>query len=193
MKKFLLIGAMLILGATSFSSVISEIEESTNKGSGKGSLGLITRGNSVDIANDVYLEIIPTVSAGPDRNSLEFNFGDLTPTSSAVLTGKFTAQVLNKTVPVKLSDSTITVEVKDDREHKKLKNTAGATVGTIEYTKAASSGLVNSDLTYNGVITSRVNIGAKVTGNDEVITPEGTFLDTGAYVKVTINNLELPK
>lgn len=182
MKKLLLLGAMLILGAVSFGDSVNEIEVGTNgKGTGKGSLGLVARGSAVDIANKVVLEIIPTVNAGIDGTSLEFNFGDMLPGDSAVHTGKFTARVLNNKVPVNINGK-LTTEVKEVSND--LKNTMGVVVGKIKYEKTGASGFIDTDKTYEGVITSKINL-----NNTETTT--GTFYDTGAYVKISVNALEI--
>lgn len=185
MKKLLLLGAMLILGAVSFGDSVNEIEVGTNgKGTGKGSLGLVARGSAVDIANKVVLEIIPTVNAGIDGTSLEFNFGDMLPGDSAIHTGKFTARVLNNKEAVKIPANKLTTAIVDTRSDSTLKNTMGVTVGKIKYEKAGSSGFIDTDKTYEGVITSKINL-----NKDENTT--GTFYDTGAYVKISVNDLNI--
>lgn len=185
MKKLLLLGAMLILGAVSFGDSINEIEVGADgKGTGKGSLGLVARGSVVDIASKVVLEIIPTVNAGIDGTSLEFNFGDMLPGDSAVHTGKFTARVLNNKVPVSIGDKLTTEVVDNGRTSNELKNTTGDVVGKIKYEKAGSSGFIDTDKTYEGVITSQINL------NQDDKT-KGTFYDTGAYVKINVNALEI--
>lgn len=185
MKKLLLLGAMLILGAVSFGDSINEIEVGADsKGTGKGSLGLVARGSAVDIASKVVLEIIPTVNAGIDGTSLEFNFGDMLPGDSAVHTGKFTARVLNNKVPVSIGDKLTTEVVDTGRTSNELKNTTGDVVGKIKYEKAGSSGFIDTDKTYEGVITSQINL------NQDDKT-KGTFYDTGAYVKISVNDLSI--
>lgn len=185
MKKLLLLGAMLILGAVSFGDSINEIEVGADgKGTGKGSLGLVARGSAVDIANKVVLEIIPTVNAGIDGTSLEFNFGDMLPGDSAIHTGKFTARVLNNKVPVSIGDKLTTEIVDNGRTSNDLKNTMGVVVGKIKYEKTGASGFIDTDKTYEGVITSKINL-----NNTETTT--GTFYDTGAYVKISVNDLSI--
>ena len=184
MKKLLLLGAMLILGAVSFGDSINEIEVSGTTGTGKGSLGLVARGSAVDIANKVVLEIIPTVNAGIDGTSLEFNFGDMLPGDSAIHTGKFTARVLNNKEAVKIPAGKLTTTIVDNRSDSALKNTMGVVVGKIKYEKAGSSGFIDTDKTYEGVITSKINL-----NNTETTT--GTFYDTGAYVKISVNDLSI--
>lgn len=180
MKKLLFLGSILMVGAISFGASINEIVDNN----GKGSLGLIAKGSSIDITNKVVLEIIPTVSAGTDGTSLEFNFGDMIPGDSAVVTGKFTARVLNNKQPVSIKDK-LTAEIKDDsRTSGQLKNTLGNVVGTIVYEKAGSSGFIDTDTTYEGTITSKVNI-------NKDNNAKGTFLDNGAYVKISVNSLQI--
>lgn len=184
MKKLLLLGAMLILGAVSFGDSVNELEVTGTTGTGKGSLGLVARGSAVDIASKVVLEIIPTVNAGIDGTSLEFNFGDMLPGDSAVHTGKFIARVLNNKVPVSIGDKLTTEVVDTGRTSNELKNTMGDVVGKIKYEKAGSSGFIDTDKTYEGVITSKINL------NQDDKT-KGTFYDTGAYVKISVNDLSI--
>lgn len=186
MKKLLLLGAILMLGSFAYGSSINEI----NGKEGRGSLGLITTGSAMDITNEVVLEVKPTLSAGIDGNSLDFNFRDLLPGSSEMRTGKFTAQVLSKGVPIVLSNNTLNVSVKDSNgadmtTQQDLKNTAGVTVGKILYSKAGGSGFIDTGKTYEGIITSTVNI-------DNKKEAQGTFKDMGAFVKIQVTQLEIP-
>lgn len=186
MKKLLLLGAILMLGSFAYGSSVNEI----NGTEGRGSLGLITTGSAMDVTNSVVLEVRPTLSAGIDGNSLEFNFGDLLPGASEVRTGKFKAQVLNKGVPVVLSNNTLKVNVMGNNgaemeAQQDLKNTAGVAVGKILYSKAGGSGFIDTGKTYEGIITSAVNI-----NSDE--NAQGTFSDSGAFVKIQVNQLEIP-
>lgn len=186
MKKLLLLGAILMLGSFAYGSSVNEI----NGTEGRGSLGLITTGSAMDVTNSVVLEVRPTLSAGIDGNSLEFNFGDLLPGASEVRTGKFKAQVLNKGVPVVLDNNTLNVTVKgadgtNMTQQQELKNTAGVAVGKILYSKAGGSGFIDTGKTYEGIITSAVNI-------DNKKEAQGTFADNGAFVKIQVTQLEIP-
>lgn len=101
MKKLLFVGALLIVGATAFGAVTQELRSAANienlTGSdliGEATLRLTTRGTVIDPTGKAVLVLTPTVNAGPDGESLSFDFGSLVIGQSQSLIGKFTAQVV---------------------------------------------------------------------------------------------------
>lgn len=95
MKKLLLIGAMLIVGATSFSSVVEELKPGSNsKYSGNGLLPVNSTGKILDPTGRAMLVINPLTSAGPDGESILFNFGSVGRGRVVKQVGTFTAEVL---------------------------------------------------------------------------------------------------
>ena len=94
MKKLLLIGAMLIVGATSFSAVTEELTESNGKYSGNGLLPVNSTGKILDPTGRAMLVINPLASAGPDGESILFNFGSVGRGRVVKQVGTFTAEVL---------------------------------------------------------------------------------------------------
>ena len=96
MKKILLLGALLILGTVSFGKTevlqgVTADGETTY--SGNTSLQLISEGNAVAVVNNVWLEIMPMMSKGPNGASIEFDFGELQKGQVAVTEGSFYAEV----------------------------------------------------------------------------------------------------
>lgn len=115
MKK-LLLGALLVVGATSFAAsnvttgdiagklptsnqnaFLGNIDPAGNGSTSEGSvsLDLITKGTVIAPAeNDYYLVITPTLTYGPGTDSITFNFNDMTPGQTQSLVGKFKAEIL---------------------------------------------------------------------------------------------------
>ncbi|MCI6152123.1 MAG: hypothetical protein MR673_03225 [Fusobacterium perfoetens] len=193
MKK-LLLGALLIVGATSFGAVSSELKDTspgTNVYSGSGSLGLVSRGEVVDATGKIMLIITPTVSAGADGTSLAFEHGQILTGNSSELTGKFEAKVVtganNEIVPITKDNLTVQLSVGSQNNvtqgtySTEVELVTGDTNGTSEPTLAYQltndSGLQGN--IYRGTILS------KVKANDKV----GTFLDRSGKIEVTVTDL----
>lgn len=111
MKKLLLLGALLVVGATSFSadtfgSAVSKSEQnviltkttiaqSNDVYSGEAKLNLVAEGTIVAPGNDEYMLVIrPNKSSDPNASSIAFDFADLKPGEERTVTGGFTAQIL---------------------------------------------------------------------------------------------------
>lgn len=214
MKKLLLLGAMLILGATSFGYTI-ELGDTPAAGAnktytGSGNLELRSRGNIIDPTNKVLLVVKPTISAGANGTSLEFDFGRMTKKQSKSMVGEFTAEVFKgggkpgaTLTPVPLKDSNMVVNINgngtDPTQNKTLKkalysSTQGTDgnrkeIGTVVYTINPSSG-VQGGYTYRGRLTTEVTLGKKSSNGDpinDVVT--GTFSDSSAYLYVGVKAL----
>lgn len=188
MKKMLLIGAMLIVGATSFGQRVADLgaaDSSPKTGGTK--LDITVRGEVVD-SNKNILVITPLTNAGADDNTIVFNFGTMALGSSSTLTGKFKAEVFksrNHKDPISLTGSTIKVGIgktADDADTSQSKvkltllsienngsGTTGKDLGDLTYELSTGStsnnGLVNADKTYEGVVTATVTMDASNTGN----------------------------
>ncbi|WP_027129249.1 hypothetical protein [Fusobacterium perfoetens] len=194
MKK-LLLGALLIVGATSFGAVSSELKVTDDvsdpkKYSGSGSLGLVSRGEVVDATGKIMLIITPTVSAGADGTSLAFEHGQILVGGSSELTGKFEAKVVtganNEIIPI--TDKELTVKLYAEGNSTVSETTQGSysanpinlvgpTGSTLAYQLTNDSGLQGN--IYRGTILSKVE--AKNTA--------GTFLDRTGKVVVEVTNL----
>lgn len=185
MKKMLLIGAMLIVGATSFGQRVADLgtaDSSPKTGGTK--LDITVRGEVVDSSKNI-LVITPLTNAGADDNTIVFNFGTMALGSSSTLTGKFKAEVFkanDHTNPISLSGSTIKVGLGNtadstDSTTKKINlnltsietNTSNNDLGDLTYELSTGStgnnGLVNADKTYEGVVTATVTMHNSNTGN----------------------------
>ncbi|MCI6152122.1 MAG: hypothetical protein MR673_03220 [Fusobacterium perfoetens] len=194
MKK-LLLGALLIVGATSFGAVSSELKGTGSgpdpkKYSGSGSLGLVSRGEVVDATGKIMLIITPTVSAGADGTSLAFEHGQILTGNSSELTGKFEAKVVtganNEIVPI--TDTELGVKLYAEKNSTTSETTQGSysktpidLVGpagsTLAYQLTNDSGLQGN--IYRGTILSKVTAG----------TTPGTFLDRSGKIEVTVTDL----
>lgn len=188
MKKMLLIGAMLVLGATSFGQRVADLnlDKQTSKYSGGTKLDIMVRGEVVD-QNKHILVISPITNAGADNNTIEFNFGAMPLGSTSTMVGRFKAEVFKggeHGTPIALTGSTINVGVvgaADSYETSQSKinlnltsiENGGTGVGkdlgdlTYELSTGANGndGLVNADKTYEGTVTATVTMGTTNTGN----------------------------
>lgn len=186
MKKMLLIGAMLVLGATSFGQRVADLGTGTGPKTGGTKLDIMVRGEVVD-QNKHVLVISPITNAGADNNTIEFNFGAMPLGSTSTMIGKFKAEVFkagDHSNPIALTGSTINVGVVDTADsdstaEKKVNlsltsiendtNGAGKDLGDLTYEISTgtngSDGLVNADKTYEGTVTATVTMGTTNTGN----------------------------
>lgn len=102
MKKLLFVGALLLVGATSFGAVSQVMmddtgaETATTGLKGKASIMVSAQGNIIDATGKAVLVVTPTLSAGPNGDELLFDFIDLVKGETQSLTGRFTAQVVNE-------------------------------------------------------------------------------------------------
>lgn len=104
MKKLLLIGAMLIVGATSFSARVIELTKTGGAGtpedptqwSGEGNMPINSTGTILDATGKAMLVITPVTNAGADGESMLFDFGSVTRGKELKQIGKFTAEVMTK-------------------------------------------------------------------------------------------------
>lgn len=188
MKKLFIISAILAIGTLSYASQTTELDPSA--GTGKTSLSLKTTGNVVSAANKVLLVITPTRSAGPNGDSLDFNFGTLTEGQSNTLIGKFTAEVItgdsNRKYGV-LTPTNLTVKLmkgtsKKDNFDNQVKNSKGEDIATVNYTLTKASKIINSGRTYEGEI-------------EVTATPEsgktGLFVDRELNVNIKVTSIEM--
>lgn len=187
MKKLLMIGAILVMGTLGYAAQTTELDPATGKG--KTSLSLKTTGNVVSAANKVMLVITPTRSAGPNGDSLDFNFGTLTEGQSNTLIGKFTAEVITgdtKRAYGILTSDNLTVKLmkgaaKEDSFDNTVKNSNNEDVAKISYTLTKASRITNSGKTYEGEIEA---IATPLTDGKT-----GLFLDRELNVNVVVTGI----
>lgn len=216
MKKLLLIGAMLIVGATSFSARVIELTETgsgTKKWSGEGNMPINSTGTILDATGKAMLVITPVTNAGPDGESMLFDFGSVTRGKELKQIGKFTAEVLTKKgsniVKADLSKTGTSIEVKLVQGLKSgsridkftvtdpaveldsvAENTKNKLVD-LSYQLSGSNGLTNSGQTYSGEIVATAYRPEKTdtaNGGDKYIS--GRFDDKSVTLQVTVAGVE---
>lgn len=209
MKKILLIGAMLVLGAVSFGKDYILQETSTKTYDGKATMKLIVDGKAISPVAGAYLEIVPVMSKGPNGTSMEFRFGDLKPGEVAVTEGSFYAEVKEynskgDTAPNTLKFNSVSqvANPKGDgeiyvglRKGGALAETATSEVytaassgtasgtpdATITYDLLGTSGLTGNNDRYEGYIKSTVAVADDATTGD--------FYDTGVALVIQVSNI----
>lgn len=225
MKRLLLLGAMLIASASSYALTVKleGVDKPAAPGpathkvyNGSANLPLNSSGNIIDPTNKMLLVVKPTVSAGADGGSLEFDFGRMTKDATKSLVGKFTAEVFKGGdnsnnigqadfyTPIKLTDANVVVNLngKMDTNVKNIVNplysstldtTTGPAagnrkeIGKIAYTIAPSSG-VQGNYVYEGILNTEVTLGKKTGGGTaEFVT--GTFTDNSVYIFVGVKDI----
>lgn len=201
MKKLLLIGAMLIVGATSFSAVSTDLMlDLVSSGgkttySGTGRLPIESEGSVMDATNRTVLILTAIDSAGTDGRALTFNFGSVGRGKQEVLVGKFQAKVLDNKNPKSLSGANITVNLERGSEKgQALDFTVDSTTQTgkklvdLTYELSKGNGLSNGGMTYDGeVIATAYRPTVKADASKEYVT--GDFLDNSVNLVFNISNL----
>lgn len=187
MKKYLL-GALLIIGATSFGAVAVPITDSS--GSAAADLPIKVVGTVLDSKTSKVLVVTPMKNAGVSSGTLEFNFGNLIEGQDQQLDGTFKVEVMQSGSAVALSTPpTATLEggtaVGSDKKKATVKvSTADpANKDDVTLTYGLSTLGKQSDNSYLGTLT----VGAKVeTGADT-----GTFTDTSVGIKVSVTGVTI--
>lgn len=200
MKKLLMVGAMLVLGATSFAGVEVELNNTSGTNySGKGTMTVGSTGYAVEGVTNGTLIVTPTMSEGADGTSLEFKFGDLVKGSNEVATGRFKAEIvkddgsgnqvtvnLNNAITAKLetvtSDGAGTTTITDKGnkiEAIDLKpSNGGVKFGILSY-ELTSQKENNAGKTYEVEVMTTVSI-------DKDATYTGVFSDKSARVAINV-------
>lgn len=213
MKKLLLIGAMLIVGATSFSTSITELTEGSASGkySGTGLLDINSTGKILDPTGRAMLVINPITNAGPDGESMLFDFGSVGRGIEVKQVGKFEAEVLTKKTvdgekQIVKSDLTGKITVKlaqigpnvtDDGQKVKKFTVMSPTSTTdklvdLSYQLSGSNGLINGGKTYSGEILATAYRPLKTdTINGGASYIAGRFDDKSVSLEVEITNVEV--
>lgn len=207
MKKILLIGAMLVLGAVSFGKDYILQETSTKTYDGKATMKLIVDGKAISPVAGAYLEIVPVMSKGPNGTSMEFRFGDLKPGEVAVTEGSFYAEVKEYTpkqqgggldenklkftsvatnnTGMKAGEIYVGLKKGTNYANKQDSSVSVAASGkadaTITYELLGTSGLTGNNDRYEGYIKSTVAVAKAATTGD--------FYDTGVALVVKVHEL----
>lgn len=195
MKKLLLIGAMLIVGATSFSAVTVDLG-SGGTYTGTGRLPIESEGNILDSTGRVVLVVNPTDNAGTDGESLMFNFGAVGRGRAETLIGRFEAMVLKNNNKVDISKANITVKLEKNGAtpqdaHKVIVMKSGSSTEKLvdlTYELSGINGLDASGTVYNGeVIASAFRPLKQATGGNTYV--DGEFIDNSISLVFDIGNL----
>lgn len=201
MKKFLLIGAMLIVGATSFSEVLVKLTESGKgtaespyKYSGEGVMEVGARGSILDPAGKILLVVQPSVSTGADHTALAFDFGRLTRNDTRIRQSEFIAQVLKDGEPMPIVNSGGTSAISATIENGELQdlfNEKNEKIGSIKYTLGEMSGLSGDKLTYTGRVKAEIATGRGKDGQQisSGSTPTGSFTHNTSSIKVSVTSV----
>lgn len=206
MKKLLLIGAMLIVGATSFSAVTEELTLTGADGAktylGTGRLPIESEGSILDSTGRVVLVVNPTDNAGTDGESLMFNFGAVGRGRAETLIGRFEAMVLKDNTKVDISKANITVKLEKNGAtpqdaHKVVvekSGTADKKLVDLTYELSSVNGLDSSGKVYNGEVIASAFRPLKNIGEDGQDTSgyvDGEFIDNSISLVFDIAGLEI--
>lgn len=214
MKKLLLIGAMLIVGATSFSAKVYELTKSSGDGtsgnpskwSGEGNMPINSTGTILDATGKAMLVITPLTNAGPDGESMLFDFGSVTRGKELKQIGKFTAEVITKKDgEIVKSDLTnkVTVElyqgtkigVDSGKRIAKFTVTDPAVTTNknklvdLSYQLSGSNGITNSGKTYSGEIVATAYRPVETGSNKDWEYISGRFDDKSVTLQVKVDGV----
>lgn len=204
MKKLLLLGALLVVGATSFGAKYQLVgTPNTPQGSttyaGSGSLQILTEGIIMDAPTDPMLEIITGAASGPG-DELHFNFGSMFVGETSTEMADFIARIVKvesgEFKVQQLGNATMTAELK-------VKDLEGSDVATKDAngfysfslydkadinqatggTPATEIGTLGYALAFNKY--DATSYQGKVTARVDAIAP-GEFIDQNSLVEVTV-------
>lgn len=189
MKKYLL-GALLVIGATSFGAVAVPVTGTGSGGTAAADLPVKVVGTVLDSKTSKVLVVTPMKNAGVSSGSLEFDFGNLIEGQNQQLDGTFKIEVMGNGKPVELANApTVTLVGGTVAGNNNKKATVNVNTGDVAnsndvtLTYILSTLAKQSDNSYLGTLT----VGAKVeTGADT-----GTFVDTSVGVKVKVDNVSM--
>lgn len=186
MKK-LLLGALLVVGATSFGAVSDILDVS---GNGQAALELVASGEILDTTDKPTLVVTP-LGAGSAGNVLEFDFGDLALNVEETVSGQFEAKIVEysnsavNVLPTAADVITATLEggtdiVTGEKIKVTLKDVDNVNkeLGTLNYSLSFIPGAVDNDNkieSYTGTVLATVEP-----------TAAGTFLSNAARVNVKV-------
>lgn len=202
MKKLLLIGAIFIVGVTSFSEILIKLNEDVpNPGqgqkykyTGEGKMEVISRGSILDPTGRVLLVIEPAISTGADHTTLAFDFGKLTRRETRIRESEFIAKILKnkEQIPIlnKKGQSAISAEILNG-EVQELQNINREKIGTIGYALSPASGLETGNILYRGRVKAEIALGRNLTDANIADAPVGSFTHDKSSVKVTVTSINV--
>lgn len=211
MKKLLLLGAMLIVGATSFSAVVTTLTPNGGPDnvtySGSGNLPIESEGNIFDPTGKVTLVLNPISSAGTDGASLMFNFGAVGRGKYETLIGSFEAKVLDGVTqggatPKLANMSGATIDVKLEKGTSKamaqkvivkeagVESDSAKNLVDLTYELSGTNGLSADGTVYTGEIKASA-YRPPVTATNGAQYVAGEFIDNSVRLVFNISNLGL--
>lgn len=183
MKKHLL-GALLVLGSTSFGAVTVPVESTT----ASATLPIKVVGKVLDSCTKKVLVVTPLKNAGVNGGSLEFDFGDLVASQTQQLEGTYKVEVLQNGAQVALTTpptSSLVGSTAVGSDNKKavvnLATGNQTEADDVSLTYTLSSLAKQSDKSYAGTLT----VDAEVKSNADA----GTFTDRTIGIKVDVTGL----
>lgn len=187
MKKYLL-GALLVIGARSFSAVAVPITSSS--GTAAADLPVKVVGTVLDSKTSKVLVVTAMKNAGVNGGSLEFDFGNLIEGQDQQLDGTFKVEVMQSGAAVALSiPPTATLEGGTAVGTDKKKATVDVSTANpdnkddVTLTYGLSTLGKQSDNSYLGTLT----VGAKVKAGADA----GTFVDRTVGIKVEVTGVTI--
>lgn len=189
MKKYLL-GALLIIGATSFGAVAVPVTGTGGTGSAAADLPVKVVGTVLDNKTSKVLVVTPLKNAGVSSGSLEFDFGNLIGGQVQQLDGTFKVEVMANGKAIALNDTpTVSLEGGNQAGSDNKKATVEVNTGDtaaqddVTLTYALTNLVKQSDNSYLGGLT----VDAKVkTGADA-----GVFVDRTVGIKVEVTGVTI--
>lgn len=187
MKKYLL-GALLVIGATSFGAVAVPVTGTDSAGKAAADLPVKVVGTVLDNKTSKVLVVTPLKNAGVSSGSLEFDFGNLIGGQVQQLDGTFKVEVMGNGKPIALTNApTVTLEGGSSAGNNNKKVTVNVNTGEttnandVTLTYALTNLVKQSDNSYLGGLT----VDAEVkTGADA-----GVFVDRTVGVKIEVTGV----
>lgn len=191
MKKYLL-GALLLIGATSFGAVAVPVTNSGSGSTGTATADLPVKvvGTVLDSTTSKILVVTALKNAGVSGGTLEFDFGNLIGGQSQQLDGTFKVEVMGNGKPMTLTNTpTVTLvggtAVGSDNKKATVNVGTGDLTNTddVTLTYALTNLVKQSDNSYLGGLT----VDAKVKTNAKA----GAFVDRTIGVQIGVTGVTI--
>lgn len=187
MKKYLL-GALLVIGATSFGAVAVPVTGTDSAGTAAADLPVKVVGTVLDNKTSKVLVVTPLKNAGVSSGSLEFDFGNLIGGQVQQLDGTFKVEVMGNGKPIALTNAPkITLEGGSSAGNDNKKVTVNVNTGEttnaddVTLTYALTNLVKQSDNSYLGGLT----VDAEVKTSADA----GVFVDRTVGVKIEVTGV----
>lgn len=189
MKKYLL-GALLIIGATSFAAVAVPVTGTSGSTAGTVTLPVKVVGRVLDYATAKILVVTPMKNAGVNGGALEFDFGDLVKGQIQQLEGTYKIEVMQNGSQVPLPTLPTAVleggtQIGSDKKKVTVNIGTGnqTTTTDVTLTYTLSNLAEQADKSYAGSL----NVNAEVKSGAKA----GTFVDRTVGIKVGVTGVTI--